>query len=247
MANRKTFNDFEETTPTHEDYVIGFSKPEPGGERRFRLSALKGFVHTSDVVKVQGSVEFSSDDVINGKIYHVGELDDSVEDEILIELPLSPARPMQLGVVNMAVHKLVRIRTRQGPSLQARGELLRRKFDTAIIYWDGTAWNAYGDLSRDGGLGIKNITEDYTFTLEDVDALLHVHATNDIKISLPDPTDIITGTQFYVYNLSETSKVTLEVPGGVELFARASTLRRKYDDVVIYTDGTNWFATGDLS
>ena len=62
MANRKTFNDFEESKPVLSDYIIGFSKPEPGGERRFRLSDLKGFIYTSDVVKVEGTTVFSSDD-----------------------------------------------------------------------------------------------------------------------------------------------------------------------------------------
>ena len=247
MANRKTFNDFEESKPVLSDYIIGFSKPEPGGERRFRLSDLKGFIYTSDVVKVEGTTVFSSDDVINGKLYHVGELDQSAQDEIVVSLPLNPDHPMQFGIVNMATHKPVRIVTQSGSSLQARGELLRKKFDTAIIYWDGETWNAYGDLSKDGGLGIKDITEDYTFTLEDVDALLHARATNNITVSLPDPTNILSGTQFYVYNLSDSSIVTLNSTTDAELFARASSLRRKYDDAVIYTDGTSWFATGDLS
>lgn len=247
MANRKTFNDFEETLPTREDYVIGFSKPEPGGERRFRLSALKGLIHTSDIVKVTGAVDFSSEEVINGKIYHVAESDDSVENEISVSLPASPDHPMQFGVVNMAIHKPIRISTRIGAPLQARGEVLRRKFDTATIYWDGTNWSGYGDLARDGGLGIKDIVADYDFSIADADVLIHVRASDDIQINLPDPTNIISGTQLYVYNLSDTAKVTLNSTSEAKLLARANVLRKQYDDAVIYTDGTDWFATGDLS
>jgi hypothetical protein len=247
MANRKTFNDFEETLPTREDYVIGFAKPEPGGERRFRLSALKGLIHTSDIVKVTGAVDFSAEEVINGKIYHVAETDGSTENEISVSLPASPDRPMQFGVVNMSTHKAIRISTRIGTPLQARGEVLRRKFDTATIYWDGANWSGYGDLARDGGLGIKDIVADYDFSITDADAFIHVRASADIKINLPNPTNIISGTQFYIYNLSDTAKVILNSTSDAELLTRANVLRKKYDDAVVYTDGTSWFATGDLS
>ena len=247
MSNRKTFNDFEESKPVRSDYIIGFSKPEPGGERRFKLSDLKGFIHTSDVVQVSGPHEFSHEDVINGKMYHFSAAADSDETEIVVSLPINPNHPMQFGVVNMANHIPVRINTKSGASLQARGNLLPRKYDTAIIYWDGESWNAYGDLTRDGGLLIKDVTSNYDFTSADADTFIHIRATDDIKVNLPDPTNIISGTQFYVYNFSETAKVTLNSTSDAELLGRTNVLRRKYDDAVIYTDGTSWFATGDLS
>jgi hypothetical protein len=246
MANRKTFNDFKEDKPQPGDYVIGFSEPTPGGERRFRLGDLKGFIHPSEVVDVTGAVEFSSDDVINGKIYHVGAGQVTTENEIVVSLPLNPEHLMEFSVVNTADNIPVHIVTRSGLPLQARGAILRKKFDTAVIYWDGTSWHGYGDLTKDGGLSIKKVSADYSFTLADVDALIHVHATDDININLPDPTGMLSGTQFYVYNMSDTAKVTLNSPDA-ELFSRANALRRKYDDVVVYTDGTGWFATGDLS
>ena len=246
MANRKTFNDFKEDKPQPGDYVIGFSEPTPGGERRFRLADLKGFIHPSEVVDVTGAVEFSSDDIINGKIYHVGNGEVNAENQIVVSLPLNPEHLMEFVVVNTTDNIPVSITTRSGMPLQARGPILRRKFDTAVIYWDGNAWHGYGDLVSNGGANIKNITESHQFSVDDIDALLHVNATSDVDITLPSPTGMLSGTQFYVYNMSESTKVTLKSPH-VEISARANVLRRKYDDAVVYTDGEKWFATGDLS
>jgi hypothetical protein len=41
--------------------------------------------------------------------------------------------------------------------------------------------------------------------------------------------------------------VTLNTAAGIQLHARSNVLRRKFDDVLVYTDGKQWFATGDLT
>tara|TARA_A100001037_G_scaffold63293_1_gene55323 strand:+ start:31601 stop:32341 length:741 start_codon:yes stop_codon:yes gene_type:complete len=246
MANRKTFNDFREDKPHSGDYVIGFSEPVPGGERRFRLADLKGFIHPSEVVDVTGAVEFSSDDIINGKIYHVANGEETTQNQIDVSLPLNPEHLMEFVVVNTTDNIPVNITTRAGTPLQARGTILRRKFDTAVIYWDGNAWHGYGDLVANGGATIKNITSTHQFDSSDVDALLHVNASSDVDIVLPNPVGLLSGTQFYVYNMSDSAKVTLKSTDS-EISARSNVLRRKYDDAVVYTDGVKWFATGDLS
>ena len=243
MANRKTFNDFTEDLPKLSDYVIGYSNPVPEGERKFRLADLKGFVRATEVVKVMGNTEFP-DTSVHGKFYHIhDEVDDGTDVEL--RLPQNPDMFMQFGIVNMTDHKSVRINSVLG-SINSRGELLRKKYDTAIVYWDGKNWNAYGDLAKDGGMDIKNISDDYTFSKQDSDCLIHVNSSENIDINLPDPVGIPSGTQFYLYNLS-SKMVTLKPSAGIELLSRSNVLRRKYDDVLVYTDGEKWFATGDLT
>jgi hypothetical protein len=245
MANRKTFNDFKEELPKLSDYVVGYSNPVPEGERRFRLADLKGFVRATEVVKVIGDTEFP-DTSIHGKFFHIH---DEVVDgkDLELTLPNNPDMFMQFGVVNMTNHKSVILNSKIG-SLNSHGNVLRKKYDTAIFYWDGQTWNGYGDLSSDGGVKIKNISDNYTFVRNDADCIFHTKSESDIIITLPDPeTDnLISGTQFYIYNLS-SSKVILKPSAGIELHARSNTLRRKYDDVLVYTNGKNWFATGDLT
>jgi hypothetical protein len=245
MANRKTFNDFKEEKPQSHDYVIGFSEPTTGGERRFRLSDLKGFMHPSEVIDVTGAIEFSHDDIISGKIYHI-TADTTTNEVITVSLPHNPPTLMQFAIVNTTDQSVVKVVTRTGSELQANGNLLRKKHDTAIIYWNGSSWYAYGDLSRDGGVNIKNITNNHHFNMTDADSMLHVNSNSNVDIILPNPVGILSGTQFYVYNMSETSIVTLK-SDEVELSARSNSLRKQYDDAVVYTDGEKWFATGDLS
>jgi len=245
MANRKTFNDFKEELPKLSDYVVGYSNPVPEGERRFRLADLKGFVRATEVVKVFGNTEFA-DTSIHGKFFHIhDEVSDGVDIELT--LPSNPDMFMQFGLVNMTDHKSVILQSKTG-TINSRGLVLRKKFDTTILYWDGVNWNAYGDLVSDGGLSIKTLSSDYTFERFDSDSIMHIDAETDIDIILPDPSSmgLISGTQFYIYNLS-SSKVILKPSAGIELHARSNTLRRKYDDVLVYTDGKNWFATGDLT
>ena len=56
MGNRKTFNDFtEQSSINNEDYLIGFNEPIPGGERKFKLSDLRNFVKTNEIVKLSRS------------------------------------------------------------------------------------------------------------------------------------------------------------------------------------------------
>ena len=54
---------------------------------------------------------------------------------------------------------------------------------------------------------------------------MHIDAETDIDIILPDPSSmgLISGTQFYIYNLS-SSKVILKPSAGIELHARSNTL-----------------------
>ena len=68
-----------------------------------------------------------------------------------------------------------------------------------------------------------------------------------VTFNLPSPTQFPSGTQFYLYNFSDTGAVVIETSGDDNLLARAKYLRRKFDDAVVYTDGVQWFATGDLS
>ena len=245
MANRKTFNDFKEELPQLSDYVVGYSDPVPHGERKFRLADLKGFVRATEVVKIFGDCEFP-DTSIHGKFYHLyDEVVDGKDCEIT--LPENPDMFMQFGVVNMTDHKSVILKTKTG-TLMSRGTVLRKKYDTAIVYWSGSSWSAYGDLTSDGGMSIKTLSENYTFERKDADCIMHILSESDLNIVLPDPKSInlISGTQFYIYNLS-SFKVKLKPDAGVELHARSNSLRRKFDDVLVYTDGAKWFATGDLT
>lgn len=245
MANRKTFNDFKEELPKLSDYVVGYSNPVPEGERRFMLADLKRFVRATEVVKITGNREFV-DASIHGKFFHIhDEVKDGVDIEIT--LPSNPDNFMQFGIVNMTDHKSV-ILSSKTSVINSRGNVLRKKYDTAILYWDGLNWNSYGDLVSDGGLSIKTLSSDYTFERKDADCIMHIDAESDLDIILPNPISLglISGTQFYIYNLS-SSHVTLKTSDDIELYARSNVLRRKYDDVLVYTDGKNWFATGDLT
>ena len=84
---------------------------------------------------------------------------------------------------------------------------------------------------------------------DDEDKILHFkHDTSSggAMVSLPNPSSIKSGTQFFVHNISN-NWIEFQVPTGVNFHARAKFLRRKYDDAAVYTDGVDWFATGDLS
>ena len=139
MGNRKTFNDFtEQSSINNEDYLIGFNEPIPGGERKFKLSDLRNFVKTNEIVKLSKSgklPELDPNDPANldsivttegvpflsGKIFHVGS-----SDHTLIEFPnlseYSDDLTLMCIVVNMTDHKRVELKTENGsPSLNARG------------------------------------------------------------------------------------------------------------------------------
>lgn len=284
MGNRKTFNDFDaKSIIQKDDYLIGFDVPETGGEKKFRLSDLRDFVHSADVFSLQDSqilpvvnpnseidatgavVPQGSTDIpfLSGKIFHIVSTDHT-----LIQLPnitYSSNLNVSCVIVNMTEHKRVEIKTvNQMPTLKARGvreptsgmsdintvTFLKKKYDTAIFYYHGDNWYGYGDLDGPSSMNIKNIYLDYNFTLEDEDKILHFrHALKDrdgVRINLPNPADMKSGTQFFVHNIS-AQWIEFAVPSGVSFHARAKFLRRKYDDAAVYTDGSDWFATGDLS
>ena len=284
MGNRKTFNDFDvKSIIQKNDYLIGFDMPETGGEKKFKLSDLRDFIHQADVFPLtQGSqilpitdptqvsevspVQQNPSDIpfLSGKIFHV-----TSADHTLIQLPnikFTSGLNVSCVVVNMTDHKRVEIRTvNQMNALKARGVVqpttglstaesvtfLKKKYDTAIFYYHGDNWYGYGDLDGPSSVNIKNVYLDYNFTLEDEDKILHFHHNVDVggvKVNLPSPSDMKSGTQFFVHNISETSQwIEFQVPSGVNFHARAKFLRRKYDDAAVYTDGVDWFATGDLS
>ena len=120
---------------------------------------------------------------------------------------------MQFGVVNMTDHKSVILNAKIG-KINSNGNILRKKYDTAILYWDGVNWNAYGQLASHGGVNIKTLSENYIFERKDADCIMHIISDSDIEISLPDPKslNLISGTQFYIYNLSNI-KVRLNARG----------------------------------
>lgn len=245
MGNRKTFNDFVEESPQPNDYVIGYSNPVPNGERRYKIANIKDFVQATEVIKLHGTRELE-DNNIHGKIIHIhDEVVDGID--VAITLPKNPEMFMKFSIVNMIDHKSVAIKSNSGV-INSRGNLLRKKYDTAFFYWDGIAWNGYGDLIDHGGMLIKTISDDYTFERKDADCIMHIKSEYPINITLQDPSslNLISGTQFYIYNLSNVH-VVLTTEGDTELNARSNVLRRKYDDVVVYTDGISWFATGDLT
>ena len=91
---------------------------------------------------------------------------------------------------------------------------------------------------------IREVTDNYTFVITDIDTILHFVVDKPTKVTLPDPTELPSGTQFYITNLSE--QVITLVAEDSELRAKATKLRRQFDDAVVYTDGKSWFATGDL-
>jgi len=281
MGNRKTFNDFtEQASISNEDYLIGFNEPIPGGERKFKLSDLRNYVKTNEIVKMVKSGKLPHLDpdnpanldadiitesvpFLSGKIFHVES-----NDHTLIEFPnlseYSTDLSLMCIVVNMTDHKRVELKTENGySSLNARGVIsyesglsdattvtfLKKKYDTGIFYYENGKWYGYGDLDGPASLNIQNIATDYTFSLKDEDKILHFkHEADGVKINLPNPETLgmKSGTQFFVHNISN-NWIEFVVDAGVSFHARAKYLRRKYDDAVVYTDGYDWFATGDLS
>ncbi len=260
MGKKRTFNDFGvRLRPKPTDYLVGFDRPDIGGEKKFPLSHLKNFLEQADITTISSSQDFvinadapdesagvQAPSFINGKIFHANSDNDLVITLPQMVQPESVEMPMvRFTLVNLSETSVVEIRTQIG-SLQARGSILRKKFDAATIYYDGSDWYAYGDLDRTAGLDIQKVTEDYTFSRSDAGKLLHFYPTQNTKLNLPAPTEFRSGIQFYVYNFSEFA-IELDTADDSELMARAKYLRRKYDDAVIYTDGEKWFATGDLS
>ena len=280
MGNRKTFNDFiEKSAINKDDYLIGYDEPIPGGEKKFKLSDLRNFVKTNEIVVLSKSSKlpetdpedpiFDSDVVkpsvpfFSGKIFHVKS-----SDHALIELPNLSSYSSDLNIMclitNMTDHKRVEIKTEnETPALNARGVLqyesglsdattvtfLKKKYDTGVFYYSEGKWYGYGDLEGPASLNIQNITTDYVFSLRDEDKILHFkHENEGVKVHLPDPQahGMKSGTQFFVHNISN-NWIEFEVDSGINFHARAKYLRKKYDDAVVYTDGYEWFATGDLS
>jgi len=272
MSSRKTFNDFlSKSNINKDDYVVGFDLPEVGGEKKFKLAHLRDFVNAVDVhtIETSGSLpvtpphdpnsQITSMDApfLNGKIFHA-----KGDSDISLTLPDITAMntKVQLMVVNMTNHKRVEVSTVPGMNhLHARGvsnslgqiasTFLKKKYDTAIFYYCDEIWYGYGDLDGASSLNIKTVSGNYAFTLEDEDKILHFNhntTSSGASISLPNPTTMVGGTQFFVHNISD-GWIEFQVPSGVNFHARAKFLRRKYDDAAVYTDGVDWFATGDLS
>lgn len=284
MGNRKTFKDFiSKVDINNDDYLIGYDQPIPGGEKKFKLSDLRNYVKSSDVIELEKSqilpifdpndpfvsnndLEKSSIPYLSGKIFHV-----TGGDHILLELPkLTEDFDENINlicmVVNLTDNRRVEMKTINGSkSLNARGvnhydtqtsdpttvTFLKKKYDTAIFYYNKGEWYGYGDLDGPASLNIKNVYTDYVFTLADEDKILHFkdateNDSDGMRIILPKPADMKSGTQFFVHNIS-SKWIEFSVPDGVSFHARAKFLRRKYDDAVLYTDGIDWFATGDLS
>lgn len=278
MSNRKTFNDFTTKTASNiheDDYLIGFDAPSVGGEKKFKLSSLRDFVNSVDVMIISSDTVLPIDDpyatntpsedtpFLAGTTFHIES-----NDHVLIELPdlrnYIGSKKVMCMLVNLTDNKRVEIKTVNGTkSLNARGVVtyesglsdsttvtfLKKKYDTAIFYYSEDTWYGYGDLDGPTSLNIKDVDRDYTFTLDDEDKILHFkHDTSSggAMVSLPDPSSIKSGTQFFVHNISN-NWIEFQVPTGVNFHARAKFLRRKYDDAAVYTDGVDWFATGDLS
>ena len=265
MGKKRTFNDFGvRLKPKATDFLVGFDRPDIGGEKKFPLSHLKNFLEQADITTITSSQDFiiNSDtpvegglpgdglppppSFVNGKIFHAKSDNDMVITLPKMVQPETLEMPMlRFTLVNLSEGAVVEIRTQLG-SLQARGSILRKKFDAATIYYDGSDWYAYGDLDRTAGLDIQKVTTDYTFSRADSGKLLHFYPTQNTKLNLPAASEFRSGIQFYVYNFSEFA-IELDTMDESELMARAIFLRRKYDDAVVYTDGEKWFATGDLS
>jgi len=262
MGKKRTFNDFSvRVRPKPSDFLVGFDRPDIGGEKKFPLSHLKNFMESADVSIITSSQDFainpnslphSEDGVsdalsfVNGKIFHAMSENDmtitlpSMQSSAMNEIPL-----VKFTLVNVSDGARVLIRTETG-QLQAKGSVLRKKYDSAVIYYDGSDWFAFGDLDRQAILDIKDIHEEYTFDVDDAGKLLHFYVEENTKVYLPSPSEFVSGIQFYVYNFSDYV-LQLDTVDDSELYARSIFLRRKYDDAVVYTDGQRWFATGDLS
>lgn len=254
MANRKTFSDFDtKLHPKPTDYVVGFDNEGIGGEKKYPFSHLKNYININDITEITTDMELPvnlipSDDKspptpnLNGKIFHVNP--DPPED-IQITLPiLLPTDRVRFEIVNLMDSNLVTIIT-QDSGFKAKGDVLARKYHTTTVYYDGH-WHGFGDLGSSSAttLKIKEVKGDYTFRTADIDKILHFDVDEDITVTLPNPASIVSGSQFYVTNLSE--QVISLVAEDSELRAKATKLRRQYDDAVVYTDGKDWFATGDL-
>lgn len=269
MANRKTFNDFlEKNTLVDDDYLVGFDSPSAGGEKKFKLGDLKNFIKDADLTDIESTAFNMSglnSDFFSGKIFHITSGNISNEtNECVIELPFPMESDVRFIIVNMLDANLngdvkIKIQTKLetgSVSLQqtfsAKGEYLLRKFDYAEIYTSGDGnWYGHGDLiSPDTNLlNIKELTENYTPSIFDNQSMFHFKQieAETITFNLPSPSLFPSGTQFYLYNFSETGAVVIETSDSDTLLARAKYLRRKFDDAVVYTDGNQWFATGDLS
>ena len=261
MANRKTFSDFDiKLEPSPTDYVVGFDHDGIGGEKKFPISHLKNFVNASAVVEITADITLPvnlppSDDGtlppvpnLNGRVFHVNP---NPPENIEIILPhLGSSERVRFEIVNLMDSNLVTIATNVG-SFMAKGSVLSGKYHTATVYFDGTGWHGFGDLigasalgGSGGSLKIKEVYGDYTFSLSDADTILHFIVEASTTITLPQPSGFAMGSQFYITNLSK--KVLALESEGSELKAKATKLRRQYDDAVVYTDGKDWFATGDL-
>lgn len=267
MSNRKTFNDFlTKISPEQDDYIIGFDIPDVGGEKKFKLSSLKDFVQSVELKEVSSSglLPSSHEDgtpdstLLNGKIFQI-----TGDDNIQIILPnlksIGIEDKIKVMIVNLTSFKRVEVTASPDMKpLMARGvssdlgmtasTYLKKKFDTGIFYYDGECWFGYGDVEGPANLNIKNVFGNYQFTLEDEDKILHFKnsGSDGVTISLPEPEFMVAGTQFFVHNISD-GYIKFIVPDSINFYARASFLRKKYDDAVVYTDGVDWFATGDLS
>jgi hypothetical protein len=254
MANRKTFSDFDtKLHPKPTDYIVGFDNEGIGGEKKYPFSHLKNYININDITEITTDMELpvnlipsddksSSTPNLNGKIFHVNP---EPPEDIQITLPiLSPTDRVRFEIVNLMDANVVTLVT-QDSGFKAKGDILSRKYHTATIYYDGS-WHGFGDLvgSDGGSLKIKEITSDYTFSVEDTDKILHFDVERDVSVTLPSPVELQAGTQFYITNLS-ASVINLSATDS-ELRSKAVHLRRQYDDAVVYTDGKNWFATGDL-
>lgn len=259
MANRKTFRDFNlKFKPHHHDFLIGYDVPDVGGEKRYPLSHIKNYFNMVDVTNVVDSMQLplnnpnevekreDSESIqpppfLNGKIFHV-----NAEHNVTVTLPpMNENDKVKFTLINMSDEGIkVDIISKVG-KFNARGSILRHKFDSACIYYDGDTWYGYGDLGDP--MNIKDVTtREYKFERADEGKVLHFYPTETTKIILPPAENFDSGTQFYVYNFS-LEEITIETEDSSELFARHRRLLRKYDDAVVYTDGKRWFATGDLS
>jgi len=264
MGKKKTFNDFEvRLRPKASDYLVGFDAPDMGGEKKFPLAHLKNFIDSADITNITesmqlplnqpGEQEKATDKALpppppflNGKIFHVKS-----DNEVTVTLPpmveSDSVKPplVRFTLVNLSENAPVNIEPKTG-KLHAHGSVLRDTYDTAIIYFDGFKWYGYGDFDRKAALSIKRVEDTYTFSSLDGGKLLHFYPSENTKVFLPPASNFTSGTQFYVYNFSD-HVLELSTLDNSDIMSRAIFLRRKYDDAVVYTDGTSWFATGDLS
>ena len=253
---------------TTDDYLVGFDSPSAGGEKKFKLGDLKNFIKDADLTEVESTafnVSGLSSEFFSGKIFHISDGNISTDtNECVIELPYPMESDVRFIIVNMLDSNengdvKLKIQTKlesSSPTSQqtfnAKGEYLLKKHDYAEVYTSGdNDWYGHGDLISPNAnlMQIKDIDENYTPTVFDNQVMFHFKQiqAETITFNLPSPSAFASGTQFYLYNFSETGAVVIETPEANTLQARAKYLRRKFDDAVVYTDGNQWFATGDLS